>query len=203
MTESKDHGLVSCGSSLTQGGVAHTQRQACSEDTRGCSRCPQLIALLSLCSMQTLRALLHGGWSDIVNQTRDAKCWDLEVCQTNVPMAGDLVRLAQADCKTPSDRLGLDEFVTDMLKNHEELDNGSMVLDNDDFDTDGKPVATGTAGKQELARIAHLLVIVQLATVVIDDGTFNLRACLLKMQLHLSSRNISETAVRGERAKAY
>ena len=154
MTESKDHGLVSCGASLTQGGVAHAQRQACSEDTRGCSRCPQLIALLSLCSMQTLRALLHGGWSDIVNQTRDAKCWDLEACQTNVPMAGDLVRLAQADCKTPSDRLGLDEFVTDMLKNHEELDNGSMVLDNDDFDADGKPVATGTAGKQELARIA-------------------------------------------------
>jgi len=31
---------ASCGASLAQGGVAHAQRQACCEDTRGCPQLP-------------------------------------------------------------------------------------------------------------------------------------------------------------------
>jgi hypothetical protein len=49
----------------------------------GALRCPQLIALLPLCSMDTLRALLGGKASDMVNSIQDAKCEDLEGRETH------------------------------------------------------------------------------------------------------------------------
>ncbi len=88
--------------------MAHAQRQARCEGTRGC---PQLIALLPVCSMDTLRGLLDGKASDIVNSIRDAKCEDLEGLETHAKVAANFVRLAQDACKNPAARQTLGGFV--------------------------------------------------------------------------------------------
>ena len=66
---------------------------------------------LPVCSMDTLRGLLDGKASDIVNSIRDAKCEDLEGLETHAKVAANFVRLAQAACKNPAARQTLGGFV--------------------------------------------------------------------------------------------
>ena len=82
------------------------------------------------------------------------------------------MRLAQAACKTTAAKQALVGFVTELLKDHGPLAEGALRLDDDERDEDAELVLAGTADQQELARIAHLGAIVQLAGAVIDDGVF-------------------------------
>ena len=61
----------------------------------GALKCPQLIALLPLCSMDRLRDLLDGKSSDMVNSIRIDKCEDLEGHETYALRGG--CKLCAAD----------------------------------------------------------------------------------------------------------
>ena len=102
------------------------------------------------------------------------------------------MRLAQAACKTPAGKQTLVEFVTELLKNHAELHDGSTHLDDGDFDADGRPVPPGTADRQELARIAHRVAILQLAAAVIETAV---AALSLITRCNTSIRNQPSSAM--------